>query len=101
MSYGKRRLSTEESPKFVVGELVYVKGHEGMYRVQQVLYRSWLDMSTKRYKSGYGYKLPLEGPTGHYWLESELDNPPAHKVVKWIDCFWQPKELREGGDEEE
>ena len=88
VSWGKADLP---EPVFVVGELVHIKGYAGLYRVQQVLYRSWEDIKTRRYNSGYGYKMPIQGDSGFYWMETQLDKPAASVVVSWKDCIWQPK----------
>lgn len=77
-------------PKFVVGELVYINGMQGLYRIQQVLYRSWLVVGSSRYQSGFGYKMPVQGVSGFYWMEKELSKPDALTPCKWVDCCWQP-----------
>jgi len=79
---------------FCVGELVYLLDQPlSLWRVQQVIYRSWYEEKLGRYVSGYGYKMPAEGAKGHYWMENQLIKPPAHIVVAWADCMWQPPKV--------
>lgn len=79
------------APLFCVGELVWLAGTGSqLWRVQQTMYRSWFNIKTGRYDSGYGYKMPLLGVTGHYWMEHQLVKPPADLIVSWKDCIYQP-----------
>lgn len=98
---GSYKQTPDPEPLFCVGELVRVIDHNGeeqpeLWRVQQVMYRSWYDPTSGRYRSGYGYKLPVEGPTGHYWMENVVVKPPASLTVAWKDCIFQPTDLNKG-----